>query len=83
MGHGSGREFLKGDEITRLSCQAVALLMGCSSRKLIVSIPLFLLFAFYSYWNTVRKYDTLFSRLKVSATPGEWHLIIYCLGGMC
>jgi hypothetical protein len=37
MGHGNGREFLKGDEITRLYCQAVALIMGCSSGKLIVS----------------------------------------------
>ncbi|CAB4023102.1 separin isoform X2, partial [Paramuricea clavata] len=35
MGHGNGREFLKGDEITRLYCQAVALIMGCSSGKLI------------------------------------------------
>ena len=37
MGHGNGREFLKGDEIMRLYCQAVALIMGCSSGKLIVS----------------------------------------------
>ena len=37
MGHGNGREFLNGDEITRLYCQAVALIMGCSSGKLIVS----------------------------------------------
>ena len=37
MGHGNGREFLKGDEITRLYCQAVAVIMGCSSGKLIVS----------------------------------------------
>lgn len=34
FGHGTGREFLQGDDIQRLDCQAVTLLMGCSSGKL-------------------------------------------------
>lgn len=37
FGHGTGREFLQGDNIQRLDCQAVTLLMGCSSGKLTVS----------------------------------------------
>jgi len=36
FGHGTGREFLQGDDIQRLDCQAVTLLMGCSSGKLTV-----------------------------------------------
>ena len=38
FGHGTGREFLQGDDIQRLDCRAVTLLMGCSSGKLQVSI---------------------------------------------
>ncbi|RMX47888.1 hypothetical protein pdam_00010648, partial [Pocillopora damicornis] len=34
FGHGTGREFLQGDDIQRLDCRAVTLLMGCSSGKL-------------------------------------------------
>ena len=37
FGHGTGREFLQGDDIQRLDCGAVTLLMGCSSGKLMVS----------------------------------------------
>lgn len=37
FGHGTGREFLQGDDIQRLDCRAVTLLMGCSSGKLTVS----------------------------------------------
>ena len=37
FGHGTGREFLPGDDIQRLDCRAVTLLMGCSSGKLTVS----------------------------------------------
>lgn len=37
FGHGTGREFLQGDDIQRLDCRAVTLLMGCSSGKLMVS----------------------------------------------
>jgi len=36
FGHGTGREFLQGDDIQRLDCRAVTLLMGCSSGKLMV-----------------------------------------------
>lgn len=36
FGHGTGREFLQGDDIQRLDCHAVTLLMGCSSGKLMV-----------------------------------------------
>ena len=38
FGHGTGREFLQGDDIQRLDCRAVTLLMGCSSGKLMVSM---------------------------------------------
>ena len=34
LGHGTGREFLKGHDIQRLDCRAASLLMGCSSGKL-------------------------------------------------
>ena len=34
FGHGTGREFLQGDDIQRLDCRAVTVLMGCSSGKL-------------------------------------------------
>ena len=37
FGHGTGREFLQRDNIQRLDCRAVTLLMGCSSGKLTVS----------------------------------------------
>ena len=40
FGHGTGREFLQGDDIQRLDCRAVTLLMGCSSGKLMVSVHL-------------------------------------------
>lgn len=33
-GHGTGREFLTGDDIQRLTCKAATLLIGCSSGKL-------------------------------------------------
>ena len=36
FGHGTGREFLQGDDIQRLDCRAVTVLMGCSSGKLTV-----------------------------------------------
>ena len=36
FGHGTGREFLRGDDIQRLDCRAVTVLMGCSSGKLTV-----------------------------------------------
>ena len=36
-GHGNGREFLTGDDIQKLSCQAATLLIGCSSGKLHVN----------------------------------------------
>ncbi|KAJ8036336.1 Separin [Holothuria leucospilota] len=36
-GHGNGREYFSGDEIQRLTCRAVTLLIGCSSGKLTVS----------------------------------------------
>ena len=36
-GHGNGREFLRGDDVQRITCKAVTLLMGCSSGKLQVN----------------------------------------------
>eukprot|EP00794_Sanderia_malayensis_P003809 gene3809-4336_t len=33
-GHGNGQEFLRGDEIQRITCKAVTFLMGCSSGSL-------------------------------------------------
>ena len=36
-GHGTGREFLAGDDIQRLMCRAATLLIGCSSGKLLVN----------------------------------------------
>jgi len=36
FGHGTGQEFLQGDDIQRLDCRAITLLMGCSSGKLTV-----------------------------------------------
>ncbi|XP_071490017.1 separin-like [Diadema antillarum] len=36
-GHGTGREFLTGDDIQRLKCRAATLLIGCSSGKLQVN----------------------------------------------
>ncbi|XP_054751240.2 separin-like [Lytechinus pictus] len=36
-GHGTGRQFLTGDDIQRLTCKAATLLIGCSSGKLQVN----------------------------------------------
>ncbi|XP_072020427.1 LOW QUALITY PROTEIN: separin-like [Amphiura filiformis] len=36
-GHGNGREFLTGDDIQKLTCQAATMLIGCSSGKLHVN----------------------------------------------
>ncbi|EDO43603.1 predicted protein [Nematostella vectensis] len=36
LGHGNGRTFLNGSEVQRLNCRSTAILMGCSSGKLIV-----------------------------------------------
>ncbi|XP_070549633.1 separin-like isoform X2 [Ptychodera flava] len=33
-GHGTGRQYLHGDDIQQLECKAVSLLMGCSSGRL-------------------------------------------------
>ena len=36
-GHGNGRDFLTGEDVQRLTCQAATLLIGCSSGKLHVN----------------------------------------------
>ncbi|XP_014674242.1 PREDICTED: uncharacterized protein LOC106814439 [Priapulus caudatus] len=36
-GHGTGGRYLRGDDIQRIDCRAVALLMGCSSGRLAVA----------------------------------------------
>ena len=45
-GHGSGQEYLGWDSMQKLHCKAAALLMGCSSGKLVVSIICLLCFVF-------------------------------------